>query len=133
MGLSVYIGIWPFLVYYFHRLSFAGLLANWTVFPLSGVLMILGLAVGTWGADAPGSVPHFLVSLIHGAVRMTLALIMRMSAWPWAVLAVAPPPWWASVLYYGFLFGILFVIRRRKTYGQIHSSLETGRARLQRR
>jgi len=133
MGLTVHLGIWPLLIYYFHRLSLAGFLANWTVFPLSGVLMVLGLAVGTWGVLAPGAVPAFLVEIIRFSVHVTLELIRRMSAWRWAVCDTLPPPWWICGLYYGFLFGILFVVHRRKIYGRIHSSHEAGRARLQRR
>ncbi len=131
MGLTVHIGIWPLLVYYFHRLSLAGFLANWTVFPLSGILMILGLAVGTWGVMAPGTVPAFLVDLTRWAVHLTLALIERMSAWRWAVRPVTPPAWWICGLYYGVLFGILFVIRRRKIYVENHPAKTTHRSRLQ--
>ena len=114
LGLAVHIGIWPMLVYYFHRISFAGLIANWTVFPLSGVLMVLGLFIGTWGVLAPASVPRLLVGLVHLAVRMTLELILHMAARRWSVQSVAPLPWWAVWLYYGGLFGILLLIRRRK-------------------
>ena len=49
MGLTVHLGIWPLLVFYFHRISLVGFIANWTVFPLSAILMVMGLFVGTWG------------------------------------------------------------------------------------
>ena len=131
MGLTVHAGIWPLLVYYFHRLSLAGFLANWTVFPLSGVLMVAGLAVGTWGVAAPGTVPAPLIAGVRWAVHLTLSFIERMSASRWAVRSVTPPPWYAVGLYYGFLFGILFLFHRRKTYADIHP-FKAGRPRLQR-
>ena len=113
MGLCVHLGIWPLLVHYFHRLSLASLVANVTVFPLSALLMILGLIVGTWGVIAPASVPGCAVWMVRMSVHLMLALIERMSAWSWAMRSVDPPPWPVVGLYYGFLFGILFLIRRR--------------------
>ena len=133
MGLTVHLGIWPLLVFYFHRLSLAGFLANWTVFPLSGIIMVMGLAVGTWGVCASHPVPEVVVMIVRLTVHMTLELIKRMSAWRWAIIPIAPPPGWVSVLYYGFLFGILFMIHRRKIYAENDPSFKAGRARLQRR
>ena len=124
MGLTVHIGIWPLLVYYFHRLSLAGFLANWTVFPLSGFLMILGLLVGTWGVFLPHSVPHMILELMHYSVHMTLALIQRMAAVPWAVQSIRPPSMWVVGLYYSFLFGILFLLRSRKIYEKSSPGLQ---------
>jgi len=131
LGICVHIGIWPVLVYYFHRLSLAGLLANWTIFPLSGILMIFGLAVGTWGVLLPGTVPGPVVALVRSGVHMMLSLIEHMSAWPWAVRPVVPPAWWIIGLYYGFLFGILFLFHRRKTNAEKTPSAKS-RSRLQR-
>ncbi len=116
LGFAVHLGIWPLLVYYFHRLSFGGFIANWTVFPMSGVLMVLGLSIGTWGVLAPATVPVFLLEVVHIAVGLTLSLIQRMAAWRYVVRPLTPPPWYAIGLYYGFLFGILFIIRRRKIH-----------------
>jgi hypothetical protein len=96
--------------------------ANVTVFPLSALLMILGLIVGTWGVIAPGSVPGWAVWMVWMSVHLMLVLIERMSSWRWAMRPVIPPPWYAVALYYGFLFGILCLIRRRKIYGQNHPS-----------
>ena len=131
MGLCVHIGIWPILVYYFHRLSLAGLLANWTVFPLSGLLMVVGLAVGTWGALPPRNGSGPVVAFVRAGVASRSRLIGRMSAWPWSVLPMTPPPWWAVGLYYGFLFGILFLLHRRKIYGQIHPKIGRPACRRQ--
>ncbi len=116
MGLAVHIGIWPLLVYYFHRLSIGGVIANWTVFPLSGVLMVLGLSIGTWGVFAPSTVPGFFLQVTHVAVHATLELIEGMAAWRWVVRPMNSPPWYVIGLYYGFLFSILFMIRRRKIH-----------------
>jgi hypothetical protein len=74
---------------------------------------------------APASVPAGLVWLVHQVVRMTLTLIEWMADCRWAVRPVTPLPLWATWLYYGSLFGILLVIRRRKNN-------EQGRSRLQR-
>ncbi len=118
LGICVYLGIWPILVYYFHRLSLAGLVANWTVFPLSGILMICGLTVGTWGVLLPGTVPLPFIAFVRVGVRITLSLIEHLSLWRWAVRPVSPLAGWVVGLYYGFLFGILFMIHRRKIYAE---------------
>ena len=116
LGVAVHIGIWPILVYYFHRLSFGGFIANWTVFPMSGVLMILGLSIGTWGVFAPTTVPQVLLRVVHIAVHWTLLLIQRMAAWRYVVQQVESPSWTTLGLYYGFLFGILLMVHRRKIH-----------------
>lgn len=131
MGLCVHLGIWPLLVHYFHRLSLASLVANVTVFPLSALLMILGLIVGTWGVIAPGSVPGWAVRIVRMSVHFMLVLIERMSAWSWAMRSVVPPAGWIVMLYYTGLFGILLVIRRRRIYAEKHPPL-SRRSRLQR-
>ena len=87
--------------------------------------MVLGLSIGTWGVLAPTTVPACLIEVVHIAVGVTLSLIQHMAAWRYVVRTLSLPPWYAIELYYGFLFGILFVIRRRK----IH---ENHRPRLQR-
>lgn len=116
LGMAVYAGIWPLLVYYFHRISLAGFLANWTVLPLSGILMVLGLVFGSWGVFAPELVPEPAIRLVEYLLGWMLAIIERMAGWSWAVLEVRPPPGWAVWLYYGGLFGILILSRRRKIH-----------------
>jgi ComEC/Rec2-related protein len=131
LGICVYLGIWPILVYYFHRVSLAGLFANWTVFPLSGLLMICGLTVGTWGVILPGTVPMPVIAFVRAGVRITLSLIEHMSLWRWSVLFIRPLSGWVVGLYYGFLFGILFVTHRRKIYAEKNPP-QDRRSRLQR-
>ena len=114
MGVVVHIGIWPILVYYFRRLSFGGLIANWTVFPMSGILMVLGLSIGTWGVLCPASMPQIAVWMVRVWTRVTLALIRWMAAWRFVAIAAKPPPWPLIGLYYGMLFSILLIVRRRK-------------------
>jgi competence protein ComEC len=132
MGIAVHIGIWPLLVFYFHRLSFVGLVANWTIFPLSAVLMIFGLGVGTWGVVAPSTVPSILLRAIAASVKGTLKLIEAMGRSPHAVVTVPPPAGWIYGLYYGILFGILFVFHRRRIYAQTQFPISSDRPRLQR-
>ena len=78
--------------------------------------MVLGLSIGTWGVLAPTTVPAILLQIVHVAVLATLTLITRMAAWRWVVQPIVPPSFKVIGLYYGFLFGILFIIRRRKIH-----------------
>lgn len=120
--LAVYIGIWPLLVYYFHRISLIGLVANWTIFPMSGVLMILGLVVGTCGVAAPQAIPRFLLSGIHQLARLMLGSIHWMARPSWAAVSCDPPPLWTCGVYYAALFSILFMFHRRKSHGSTRPS-----------
>lgn len=112
--LTVQIGVCPLLVFYFHRFSWVGLFANWMVFPLASVIMVLGLGLGTWGIFSPESVPALMIELIEKVVQLTLKIIAGMSVSPGAAFPVAPPPAWVVWLYYACLFGILLIIHRRK-------------------
>jgi competence protein ComEC len=128
--LAVHVAIWPLLVMYFKRISLVGLLSNWTILPLADLLMVIGLIVGTWGAFWPGTVPALFLVLARLAARGVLRLIEHLCAWRWAVVEVPALPLWACWLYYGVLFGILFVIHRRETYDQSRPSLSTHRRPL---
>jgi competence protein ComEC len=130
MGLAVHVAIWPLLVLYFKRISIVGLLSNWTILPLADLLMVLGLILGTWGTFWPGTVPALFLAGVRLAAQGVLRLIEHLSAWRWAVVEIPALPVWACWLYYGVLFGILFVIHRRETYDQTHSSLSTHRGHL---
>jgi len=129
IGLAVHLGIWPLLLNYFHQLSLVGFLANWTLFPLSGVLMIYGLLVGSWGVLSPGRVPKPLIDGMSFLLQTTLKAIEGLSRWKFAAVVLRAPPWPLCAVYYLSLFGILFLIRRRK-YGQIQPSDSIRRHRL---
>jgi len=111
VSLAVHIGVGPLLVYYFHQLSLAGFVANWTLFPWAGGLMIAGLSLGTWGVCSPGTVPSMLMTAMHMALRGTLRAIETMSGWTWAALPLPAPSKWACGIYYALLIGILWVRR----------------------
>jgi competence protein ComEC len=104
--LAVHLGTWPLLVYYFHQLSLVGVIANWTLFPLSGVVMVCGLAIGTWGVWGPGEVPSALIATMHWMLKSTLHWIEHLSAWRWAALPLSAPSTAFCVLYYGVLIAI---------------------------
>lgn len=112
VSLAVHLGVWPLLVHYFHQLSLVGILANWTIFPLSGVLMVLGLLVGAWGAWAPQAVPGFMIHWMHGLMRVTLRSIQSMSGWSWSAIHVPALGWELWWVYYTLFICILF-----KVYG----------------
>lgn len=129
MGLAVHLGIWPLLLGYFHQLSLVGFLANWTLFPFSGVLMIYGLLLGSWGVLAPGQVPEPLINGMRFLLQATLKAIEGLSRWKFAAVVLHAPPWPVCAVYYLTLFGILFLSYRRK-YGQIQPSDPIRRHRL---
>ena len=108
VSIAVHVGVWPLLIYYFHQLSLAGVLANWTLFPFSGLILVLGLLIGSWGVWRPGTVPRWMLQGMHGALRGTLIVIARMSGWKWAALPLAAPPWGVTGMYYLLLICILF-------------------------
>ena len=118
VSLAVHVGVWPLLAYYFHQISIVGLIANWTIFPLSSILMILGLLLGTWGVLVPVGVPPVLIWMMHGLMGMTLVAIERMSAWSWAAIPVPKLSWEGCLVYYLLLIGILW---------KLHDAQKTAR------
>lgn len=125
--LAVYIGIWPLLLYYFHRLSLIGLAANVVLFPLSGLLMAMGLAIGTVGMWVPAAVPPILIRLTGLFTQGALRGIFWFSQPSWAAVASPPPGPLACGMYYGFLFGILFLLDRRKIHAEKNLTVSTNR------
>jgi competence protein ComEC len=114
MSLAVHAGVWPLLVFYFHQISLIGFIANWTLFPLSGALMVCGLILGTWGVWHPSSVPDLFIEALHHVLQGTLRLIAWMSGWEWAALPVPSPSWAVCGIYYALLICILVTIHRVK-------------------
>ena len=111
--------VWPLLAHYFHQVSLAGLVANVTLFPWSGGIMVAGLMLGAWGVWSPETVPAFLLDGMHGVLKGTLSAIAHVSGWPWAVIPVSPPPWGACVIYYAILICILWKLYHAKKSARI--------------
>jgi competence protein ComEC len=122
MTLAVYAGVWPLLVYYFQQISLIGLLANWTLFPISIGVMTAGLGVGLWGVWSPETVPDLLIQAISWVMKGLLCLIRWMSEQSWAAIAVPSPSAWVCVVYYGLLICILVSIHRVKKTHRLRQS-----------
>ncbi len=120
LSIAVHLGVWPILVYYFQQISLVGLIANWTIFPLAGGLMIAGLAIGFWGLVLPASQPEWVIQGVHYALQVTLFVIQQMSRWTWAAIPVPPPPGWIYGVYYALVICILW--RRRKNHKHVQNS-----------
>jgi competence protein ComEC len=126
VSLVVHLGVWPLLVYYFHQMSLIGFLANWTIFPLSGGLMVAGLVLGSWGVISGGKLPDFLIQGMHSALAGTIGLVRWMSAGTWAAIRCPAPSWTVCVVYYAVLICILCKLR----HDQNTSVLQQSRRRL---
>jgi ComEC/Rec2-related protein len=131
VAVIVYLGIWPLLAWYFHRISLMGFMANWSVFPLSSLVMAAGLLMGIWGVAAPQSVPAWGLHAVELLVRLTLFCIRLMARCPGAVVAIPRLPGWIAAVYYTILFGILWMFHRRKKHAETLQSISTRWHRLQ--
>lgn len=118
MSLAVHIGIGPLLMFYFHRVSLVGFFANWTLFPLAGLLMVGGLIIGSIGAYWPEWVPRAVTEGVDLLAAGTLKVISWMGNWRWTTVEVSPPPPAFLFAYTLTLFGILLVIHRRRIHAQ---------------
>jgi len=78
--LVVHLTVGPLLAFYFQRISLAGLLAPFVVFPLAAVAMVMGLAVGLWGSAAPHTVPDWLVAALQQWMAWLLMVIRRLAS-----------------------------------------------------
>jgi competence protein ComEC len=130
ISLAIHVALWPLLVGYFHRLAWCGLFANWTVFPLAGVVMMAGLFLGSWGVVAPDTVPSFLIKGLGALLALLKWSIYWLAQAPASdrVWTLPAPGWLAA--YYGTLFAILWLFHRR-SHAQTLTSLPARRHRLQ--
>lgn len=118
VSLAVHLGIGPILVFYFQRLSLAGMIANCTIFPLTGALMVVGLAVGSIGAAVPEWIPTWVSEPVGWLAQVTLKVVFWLAQKPWATVDLPAPKPLVFVVYYLALFGILLLFHRRKINAQ---------------
>ncbi len=102
-----YVAAGPLLAYYFRQISVIGLIANWTIFPLSGALMIIGLFCGVWGAFFPGKIADVACRLLGKLLHALLQAIHLLGHSSWAAIALPPPPLICLAAYYAALICVV--------------------------
>lgn len=114
MTTSAQLGVLPFILYYFHRISIVSILTNVIVVPFAGLLIPLGfLLVAVAFVPMLSTVMAMpLVGIIHYILKVTAFL----SHWPYAGLILPFPGFICMAIYYLFLFKFADIIDFDKKY-----------------
>ncbi|SHE31474.1 competence protein ComEC [Caldanaerobius fijiensis DSM 17918] len=108
MTISAQLGVLPFLVYYFHKISIISILANVVVVPFAAFLIPLGfLLILTSFIPA---VSAFLTMPLVGIIYYVLRVTDFLSNLPYAAITVPFPGFIWIGLYYLFLFRFTDII-----------------------
>ena len=118
LSFCAYGGVAVMVAYYFEFVTPVAILANLAVIPLASLIVILGIGLLLTGLALPG-----VTFLFADCIRVLLALMVKIVFWcvqiPGAYFRVASFPAWVMIVYYLFIMGILWLLRR-KTYTDRH-------------
>lgn len=107
------LGTGPLIAYHFGYLSLGGFLANPTVVPLVGFVVVpIGLLTGFFSLVGPG-VAETILTLLSPLASVSLGLIRWFAALSWAKISVPVPNLAELLLLYALILSA-FVMRRRQ-------------------
>ncbi|MBI3616782.1 MAG: ComEC family competence protein [Candidatus Omnitrophica bacterium] len=113
LSFCAYGGVAVMVAYYFEFVTPVAILANLVVIPLSSLIVVLGLGVLLTGLALPA-----VTFLFADCIRVLLALMVKFVFWcvqiPGAYFRVASFPAWVMIVYYLFIMGILWLLRRKR-------------------
>ena len=110
-SVAVTMGMFPILVWYFNLFSLVGFLANLFVVPVCTIGIALALALLALDFIFP-SLAYWFHFLPLAFFQLELWLVQFFSSASIGYRYVSSPPWFVFILYYGFLFGWLFLPAR---------------------
>ncbi len=112
LSFCAYAGVAVMIAYYFEFVTPVAILANLAVIPLASLIVILGIGLLLTGLVLPG-----VTFLLADCIRVLLALMVKVVFWcvqiPGAYFRVASFPAWVMMVYYLFMIGILWLLRRK--------------------
>ncbi len=118
ISFCAYLGVAVMVAYYFELVTPVAIVANLAVIPLAALIVILGIGFLLTGLVLPA-----LAFLSADCIRVLLALMVKIVFWcvqiPGAYFRVNSFPGWVMIVYYLFIMGILWLLRRR-TYADRH-------------
>ena len=112
-GLSIQLMTLPLSAYFYYEIPLYGMLMNFIVLPFMSVILFVGLAggiIGLFRLDAAKWV-LFPCRILLGFYQAVSTVIQK---FPYAVNITGKPALWRLVVYYVLLFGIVWVIAKRK-------------------
>ncbi len=112
-GLSIQLMTLPLSAYFYYEIPIYGMLVNFIVLPFMSVILFIGLAggvIGLFWLDAAKWIlfPCWILLGFYQAVSTV------MQKFPYAVNITGKPALGRLVVYYALLFGIVWVIAKRK-------------------
>ncbi len=109
---AVWIGLWPLLAWYFHRVTPVSLLANLVMVPLISLVVGIGTPALTLGALASWAMPRVVVEVVSGLLELTVWCVEWAHRVPWGSWLIGRPSL-IAVLGYG---GLLLLSRWRRRW-----------------
>lgn len=122
--LAAQVLVWPFVGYYFHKISIIGFVSNLILVPLVSIVLILGLVGGMAGLVLPwtGSI---IIKLAGILLLIVEKLVYVSSALPGATLVIPAIPGIFFVIYFALLAFLFYIFPSYKDgrYGYIIAGL----------
>ncbi len=113
LSFCAYTGVAVMVAYYFELVTPVAILANLAVIPLASLIVILGVGLLLTGLALPG-----VAFLFADCIRILLALMVKVVFLcvqiPGAYFRVNSFPAWVMIVYYLFILGILWLLRRKR-------------------
>ena len=114
LAVAAQIGAFPLIAYYFHTVSFVGILANTLAVPAIFLIIALGFPSAALGAFSP-LLTQPLDWLLNGLLAYVIWIIRLCSVLPFASLNTVAPPVPLIMLYYGVVWGLAWRWNRQAT------------------
>ena len=108
ISFAIHLGFVLLTAFYFHRVFWAGLLANMVVVPLVGIIVPLGLT-----ALALPLVGSYLAAVTSALVGVLLSFVNRLAALPLSH-SIPPPPLWLVLVYLAALVSLALAVAHRR-------------------
>ena len=118
LSFCAYTGVAVMVAYYFELVTPVAIFANLAVIPLASLIVILGVGLLLTGLALPG-VTFLFADCIRGLLALMVKVVFLCVQIPGAYFRVAGFPAWVMIVYYLFIMGILWLLRR-KTYADRH-------------
>ncbi len=112
---TVWVAVAGLIAYYFQIITPVTILANLVVIPLSTVLIILGFGMILAASLMPAAAILFALC-IKVTLNVMIGCIYLFSQSPWAYIYVTAVPVWVVGVYYMFIFGTAWALRKRKSF-----------------
>lgn len=121
-SVSVFLGTWPIVAYYFYGLSLGGVLLNVIIVPLVPLLLVGGIAGGIVGLVSQ-TTGQFFLGLSFYLLQLIKAILTFIIELPMTYQIIGRPPFLFILAYYILFIGLLYYFHTRKKIALPYTSV----------